>query len=126
MKEGHCVIRADDFAGIAKKMIKSDLIIIGSPVYFQDVTGQVKNLIDRSYSLWHEHQLKGKKMIPVAVCAKSGDDRSIDTLRIWAQAHEMKIVRPVSGHGFKAGEILKDESAMRAAGEAVRSIIGDL
>jgi len=126
MKEGHCVLKSDDFAGIAKKMLRSDLIIIGSPVYFHDVNGQIKNVIDRSYSLWHERQLKGKKIIPVAVCAESGDDRAIETLQIWAQAQEMKIIRPVSGHGYKAGEVLKDKSAMNAVTEAVRSITGEV
>ena len=126
MKEGHCVLRSDDFNSIARKMRKSDLIIIGSPVYFHDVNGQIKNLIDRSYSLWHERQLKGRKVLPVAVCAESGDDRTLETLKIWAQAQEMKIIRPVSGHGYKAGDILKDESAMNAVREAVKTIAGDI
>lgn len=126
MKEGHCVLKSDDFSSIAKKIKKSDLIIIGSPVYFHDVNGQVKNMIDRSYSLWHDRQLKGKRVIPVAVCADSGDDRAIETLKIWAQAHEMKIITPVSGHGYKAGEVLKDETAMKRAKEAVRSVSGDI
>ncbi len=107
-------------------MKKSDLIIIGSPVYFHDVNGQIKNLIDRSYSLWHERQLKGKKVIPVAVCAESGDDRALETLKLWAQAQDMKIIRSVSGHGFKAGEVLKDESAMKLADEAVRAVSGEV
>ncbi|MFH0968602.1 MAG: NAD(P)H-dependent oxidoreductase, partial [Methanobacteriota archaeon] len=110
----------------AKKMIRSDLIIMGSPVYFHDVNGQIKNLIDRTYSLWHERQLKGKKFIPVAVCAESGEDRAVETMQIWAQAQEMKIIKPVSGHGYKAGEVLKDESAMKSAKEAVKSIAGDI
>ncbi|PKL59679.1 MAG: flavodoxin family protein, partial [Methanomicrobiales archaeon HGW-Methanomicrobiales-4] len=76
-------------------------------------------------SLWHKRQLKGKKFIPVAVSAESGEDRAVETLRIWAQAHELKIMRPVSGHGYKAGEVLKDESAMHAAKEAVKNITGD-
>lgn len=125
MREGHCVLKSDDFSGIAKQMKKSDLIIIGSPVYFHDINGQVKNLIDRSYSLWHERQLKGKRMIPVAVCAESGDDRALETLRIWAQAQEMKIIRSVSGHGYKAGDILKDQSAMMMAKEAVKTLAGE-
>ena len=69
MKEGHCVLGSDDFSAISKQMQKSDLIIIGTPVYFHDVSGPVKNLIDRSYSIWHERKLKGRKVIPVAVCA---------------------------------------------------------
>jgi len=56
METGYCVVK-DDFNSIAKKMLKSDLIIIGSPVYFHDVSGLVKNFIDRTYSLWHDRQL---------------------------------------------------------------------
>lgn len=125
IKEGHCVLKGDNFSGIAKKMMKSDLIIMGSPVYFHDINGQTKNLIDRSYSLWHERQLKGKKFIPVSVCAESGEERAIETLQIWAQAQEMKIIGPVSGHGYKAGEILKDASAMSAVKEVVKKIVSD-
>lgn len=125
MREGHCVLKSDDFPKIANQIKKSDLIIIGSPVYFHDVSGQVKNLIDRSYSLWHERQLKGKKVIPVAVCAESGDDRALETLKIWAQAQEMKIIRSVSGRGFKAGEVLKDEAAKSMIKEAVKAVSGD-
>lgn len=126
IKEGHCVLKSDDFSSIAKKMLKSDLIIIGSPVYFHEVNGQVKTLIDRSYSLWHDRRLKGKRVIPVAVCADSGEDRALETMKIWAQAHEMKIISPISGHGYKAGEVLKDESAMKRVKEAVHSVAGDI
>lgn len=125
LKEGHCVLKSDDFLSIGKQMLKSDLIIIGSPVYFHDVSGPVKNLIDRSYSLWHKRQLKGIRVIPVAVCADSGDDRTLETLQIWAQAHEMKIIGPVSGHGYKAGEVLKDKSALEKVKQAVQSCIGE-
>ncbi|HWQ67753.1 MAG TPA: flavodoxin family protein [Methanospirillum sp.] len=126
MKEGRCVLKSDDFLKIAKQMKKSDLIILGTPVYFHDVNGQIKNLIDRSYSLWHERQLKGKKVIPVAVCAESGDDRALESLKIWAQAQEMKIISSVSGHGYKAGEVLKDESALKSVHTAVQNLTGDL
>ncbi|MDD1727950.1 MAG: flavodoxin family protein [Methanospirillum sp.] len=126
IKEGHCVLKSDDFSRFARQMKKSDLIIIGSPVYFHDVNGPVKNMIDRSYSLWHKRQLKGKKVIPVAVCADSGDDRALETLKIWAQAQEMKIIRTVSGHGYKAGEVLKDQSAIGQVKDAIKTIAGDV
>ncbi|MCA1916017.1 NAD(P)H-dependent oxidoreductase [Methanospirillum hungatei] len=125
METGYCVVK-DDFNSIARKMLKSDLLIIGSPVYFQDVSGRVKNLIDRTYSLWHDRQLKGKKVIPVAVSAVSGEDRALETLRIWAQAHEMKIIRSVYGHGYKRGEVLKDPEAKDAVITAVRDLVGEL
>lgn len=125
METGKCVV-SDDFGSLAKKMLKSDLIIIGSPVYFHDVSGEVKNLIDRTYSLWHERQLKGKRVIPVAVCAETGDERTLETLRIWAQSQEMRIVHSVSGHGYKRGEVMKDEQALASANAAVSELTGEI
>jgi len=125
METGSCIVK-DDFNSLARKMLKSDLIIIGSPVYFHDVSGLVKNFIDRTYSLWHDRQLKGKKVIPVAVSAVSGEDRALETLRIWAQAHEMKIIRSVHGHGYKRGEVLSDKEAKDMVKTAVKDLVGEL
>ena len=125
LRKGRCVIRSDDFRRIARKMIRSDLIILGSPVYFHDVTGQVKNLIDRTYSLWHRRRLRGKRIIPVAVCAESGGDRAVETLQIWAQAQEMKIIRSVTGRGLRPGEVLKDEEAMEGVRKTILALAGE-
>ncbi|NLV26994.1 MAG: flavodoxin family protein [Methanomicrobiales archaeon] len=121
-KSGKCVIK-DDFHSIVKKIQKSDLIIIGSPVYFHDVCGQIKNLVDRSFSLWHEKQLRGKRVIPVAVSAELGEERTLETLRIWAQAHEMKIIRSVSGHGYKPGDVKNDEQMQRLVDATINDLI---
>ena len=123
METGKCVL-SDDFRSIAKLMLKSDLIILGSPVYFHDVSGQIKNLIDRTYSLWHERQLKGKRIIPVAVCAESGNERTLETIKIWAQAHEMKIVNSVSGMGHKREEILVHGQAIASIEEVISDLVG--
>ena len=124
-KEGHCVVQSDDWSDIAGQMLKSDVIIIGSPVYFHDVSGPVKNLIDRSYSLWHKKLLKGKKVIPVAVCHEVGEDRTLDTMKIWAQAHDMKLVKSVSGHGAGPSAVIKNPETRELIQEAVKSLTGD-
>lgn len=40
----------DDVPEILEKMIKSDVIVLASPIYFYSITGQMKTLIDRSYA----------------------------------------------------------------------------
>lgn len=123
IKEGFCVRHSDDWADISRQMLKSDLIIIASPVYFHDVNGPVKNLIDRSYSLWHKKQLKGKKVIPVAVCHEVGEDRTLETLKIWAQAHDMKLLKSVSGRGAK--DAAKDAEVLASVQDVVKSLTGE-
>ena len=47
-KDKRCTITDDDMNTFIAKMIEADGIIIGSPVYFGNVTPEVKALIDRS------------------------------------------------------------------------------
>ena len=43
---GHCAVK-DDLAPILKKVEYADAIIIGSPIYFGDVTGEVRSFLER-------------------------------------------------------------------------------
>lgn len=47
--DGECALN-DDMQDIYKKIEESDVIILGSPIYFCDVTAQAKTVIDRLYS----------------------------------------------------------------------------
>ena len=49
-KEGYCVIE-DDLQPIQKAMLESDGIVLGSPNYIEDVSAQLKALLDRSFSM---------------------------------------------------------------------------
>lgn len=74
-----CVIR-DDMQKIYAKILEADGIVIGSPTYFYNVTGIIKNMIDRLYcyeifdeedrSVWMGiHEAAGPKYATVvAVC----------------------------------------------------------
>lgn len=48
LQKPECSIRDDDIPRVAEKMRAADAIIIGSPVYFGNVTGMLKNFIDRT------------------------------------------------------------------------------
>ncbi|MHA1610523.1 MAG: flavodoxin family protein [Promethearchaeota archaeon] len=56
----------DDMDAVAKKMRDADAIIIASPSYFSNVTGLVKDLIDRSRPLkMAKYELKNKYFAPI-------------------------------------------------------------
>ena len=62
-KSEHCVLK-DDMAEVLKSVEESDLIILASPVYYGDVTSQLKAFIDRTYSyLVPDYKTKMKKNI---------------------------------------------------------------
>ncbi|HKJ79753.1 MAG TPA: flavodoxin family protein, partial [Prolixibacteraceae bacterium] len=46
IKDGKCHIKNDHLNFCIEKMVEADGIIIGSPVYFADVTPEIKALID--------------------------------------------------------------------------------
>lgn len=58
-KSGHCVIE-DDLQPIQKAMRESDGIVLGSPNYIDDVSAQLKALLDRCFSMFHCQTLNGK------------------------------------------------------------------
>jgi len=48
LKKPECSIENDDIKTLARKMLSADGIVIGSPVYFTNVTGLMKIFIDRT------------------------------------------------------------------------------
>ncbi len=53
----------DQFMEIVEKMKAADTIIIGSPVYWHNMSGMVRNLIDRFYGPVASGALKGRKFV---------------------------------------------------------------
>jgi multimeric flavodoxin WrbA len=50
-----------------EKIEKSDLIILGSPVYFSNVTARMKNFMDRLNCEYFNGKLHGKRVVVVGV-----------------------------------------------------------
>lgn len=110
-----CIIENDDWDEVMQKVMKCDVLVIGSPTYYYDVGGQVKNFIDRTYSLYHDRKLAGKKGVAVAVHANKGASRTIQTLEGFLSTHEFASLGSVKGQGYHEGDVLKDEDAMKKA-----------
>ncbi len=82
-KTGVCFIK-DDMAEIYEKFNQSDIIVIGSPLYFNSVTGITKMMIDRCQAFWSSKYVfnqptidKGRMRKGVFVCtggAKQSDE----------------------------------------------------
>ena len=53
----------DQFDQIIQKMKEADTIVVGSPVYWHNMSGMVRNLIDRFYGPVPSGALKGRKFV---------------------------------------------------------------
>ncbi len=70
-KTGDCIIN-DDLDEIKNSMLASDLIIWGSPVFMNNISGQMKVLFDRLFLWMHIVKLIGKAFIVATTTAYSG------------------------------------------------------
>ena len=52
----------DELSVVIDKMKKADTIVIGSPVYWPNICGSVRNVLDRFYGLVSESELQGRDM----------------------------------------------------------------
>ncbi len=52
----------DELDFVISKMKKADIIVIGSPLYWHNICGSVRNVLDRFYGLVGEKELAGKDM----------------------------------------------------------------
>jgi len=110
-----CVIENDDWEKIIDKVLGCDVLVIGSPTYYYDVCGQLKNFIDRTYSLYHDRKLAGRKGVAVAVQAHKGASRTIQTLEGFLSTHEFSWLGSVKGNGYHEGDVLADKEALEKA-----------
>jgi multimeric flavodoxin WrbA len=122
-EQSQCVVEDDDWQEVADKIIDCEVLVIGSPTYYYDVSGHTKNFIDRTYSLYHNRLLAGRRAVVVAVNADSGAARAAETIEGFLNAHEFSFLGSVIGKGYLAGDILQDASALREADNIADRII---
>ena len=64
---GKCAVK-DDLALVLKKIEEADAIVLGSPIYFGDVSGEVRSLLERLFFQYlvydKEHTILTPKRIP--------------------------------------------------------------
>jgi multimeric flavodoxin WrbA len=122
LKKGECHTK-DDVQEIYEKLLAADGIIFGTPVYFYDVSGQAKVLIDRTRALLHPYlRLSNKVAGAIAVAARSGSGVALDVLQRFFVTHHMITAELEDGLADKRGEVIKDKRGMKGAWELGRLV----
>ena len=57
----------DDVPMLVDKMVRADVIVLASPVYYMNITGQLKTFIDRTFGRYRE--MKNKEFFYLTACA---------------------------------------------------------
>jgi multimeric flavodoxin WrbA len=117
-KDKKCVLPDDGLNGYVAKMGEAEGIILASPVYFSNVTAEMKALIDRAgyVSKANEGLLRRKVGAAVVAVRRAGATIVYSDLNFFFGINEMII--PGSsywnlGMGRHPGEVLQDEEGLK-------------
>jgi multimeric flavodoxin WrbA len=115
-KDQHCAVKNDIANECIEKMIGAEGILLGSPVYFTDVTAEMKALIDRAgfVSMANGGMYRNKVSAAVVAVRRSGSMHTLDTMNHFFLAGQMIIIGRGIGIGRDKGEVEKDEEGMQA------------
>ena len=112
-QNGRCHIKNDHLNYCIEKMVEADGIIIGSPVYFADVTTEIKALIDVAgyVTRANGHLLKRKVAAAVIAVRRGGALHAFESINNFFLINQMIV--PGSSYwnfavGRDPGDVLKD------------------
>ena len=116
-KNRQCAVTKDAANEYIEKMVAADGILLGSPVYFTDVTSEMKALIDRAgfVSLANGGMYKNKVGAALAAVRRAGATHTLDTLLHFLLSAQIIIVGRALGIGREKGEVEKDSEGMQGA-----------
>lgn len=114
----HKCVQQDDMAAILDKMVRADVIVMATPVYFYTMDAQMKTLIDRTVPRYTEILNKDFYFIVTAADTdQSALERTIDGFRGFTEdclpnAHEKGIIYGTGA--WRIGEIKNSPSMQQA------------
>lgn len=117
-KDRQCSIKDDIVNECITKMSAADGIILGSPVYFTDVTAEMKALMDRAglVSRANDYLFKYKAGAAVMAVRRGGATHALDTMYHFLHFNQMFLVGATYWNmvfGREIGEVEKDDEGMQ-------------
>ena len=114
LKSDSCVIPDEMTSQIVPLLLNCEGIVLGSPVYFNNVSSILKAFIDRTWCL--RGKLRNKIGAAVAVGRGYGIEGAITAMNAFFLKHEFIIVnRGVSGNAFEKGKITQNQESIESA-----------
>ena len=109
----------DGMKKIYPKIENADLVIFGTPNYWNGPTGKTKLLIDRMRPFVPSKKLEGKKWVIVSPSAEGPKSCRllVEMLRLSCDYLGMKFAGKVLAKAYEKGEIKKDQKVLNKAHE---------
>jgi multimeric flavodoxin WrbA len=117
-KDGHCIQTKDPLNGWLDEMKAADGVILGTPVYFADISGQIKCFMDRSGMVARANGNMFSRKVGAGVVAvrRAGSVSAFHSLNGYFTIAEMVIAGSSywnMGYGRDKGEVLQDDEGLQ-------------
>ena len=118
-----CPCKDDEIGSIKEKMKNADAIILSSPVYAYQVTGQMKLFIDRLSYLFHRPEFCGKPVLIVVTTDGGGSKQVYKYLKMtvsgWAMdlVGDVQIISPMYFENREPKSVFKFNKRIYAKGQ---------
>jgi len=113
-KTNKCVIE-DDMQELYPKIKETDLMIIATPNYFDNVTGLLKDFIDRTNPFYETDVLEGKKVVALVVGGGKIENskRVVDqALTYFIKAHKRELIDSMCFKALKQDDLKSNQEAI--------------
>jgi multimeric flavodoxin WrbA len=116
-QDQRCAVKNDAANEYIEKMTGSQGIVLGSPSYFQDVTAEMKALIDRAgfVGLANGRMYKNKVGASLSCFRRSGGMHTIETMNHFFFGNELIIAGRAMSLARDKGDVEKDEEGVQSA-----------
>jgi multimeric flavodoxin WrbA len=125
-----CILE-DDLTPVLQAVRDADVLVLASPVYFGDLSGQLKCFFDRTYSFFNpdfsSRVPPGKKAVLILVQANPEETEFADIFpryRRWLRMYGYDPIRLLRVTGVREpGEVASQAAALDAAAALARELV---
>lgn len=123
-------LQNDDTGWILDRFCGADGVILGTPVYYYNVSAQMKAFIDRTYFLYKRNRKSGAVVVGIIVVAEiEGIEDTLHTLRQFVEeafAIDEGRLFVVRGYAGRPGEAKRNSELVRQARNLGRQMVESL
>ena len=124
MVAGKCVITGDELGAAVNPWRESEIIILGSPVYWLAPSGLLKDFIDRTHGWYAESNLfQGKTVILLSVAADSGFEPHDEAITTWLRHYGARVAEGVRLLAREKGDFNKRPEERQKVRDAVARVL---